>query len=236
MAIPGKKWVATEAVCKTCRGPEYESAYDCLYYRIGSKKKYSDKNEVIVYQYCFLPPHNEEKSSLNEIKASDRCGPDCDKKGYKKRPLVPGIEETTRNRKLEDEASSQKRSFWKSAASIFADQKSPESPRVNQDIAPSRPVVPGVGPKTVRKGPPAQEPRLSAGREGEIEKEKEKQKQKQIEGLLNKAKEQANYGEYEKAIESFEKVLTLDSQNAKAREGIKKAAADRVMKPYLGGF
>ncbi len=75
MALPGKKWTATKAVCRTCRGPEYEAAYDCLYYRIGTKKTYSDKNAVTIFEYCSLPPHNEEKSSYNQIKPSDKCGP-----------------------------------------------------------------------------------------------------------------------------------------------------------------
>ncbi len=230
MAFPGKKWSATKAVCKTCRGPEYEVAYDCLYYRIGSKKIYSDKNEVIIYQYCFLPPHNEERNSFSQIKPSDRCGPDCSKQGYKKRPFVSVIEETTRNRKVEEEPSSQKRSFWKSIVSKSAKQKSPDPPKVSQDMASMKPKVTGVGLKTVREMAPAQEPRASTGKEEEI------QKEKRIEGLLNKAKEQANYGEYEKAIEVFEEVLALDSQNAKALEGIKKATADRSMKRWFGSF
>lgn len=230
MAVPGKKWVAKKAVCKTCRGPEYEMIYDCLYYRIGSKKIYSDKNEVIVYQHCFLPPYNEQRNSFNAIKPSDRCGPKCNKGGYKKRPFGPVIEETTGNKQVEEGAGSQGRSFWESAASIFTGQKSDESLKVSQDVASTRPVVQGVGPKTVRIAPPTQEPSPSAGREEEIKKEKH------IEGLINKGKEQANYGEYEKAIETFEKVLALDSQNAKALEGLRKATADRSMKRWFKNF
>lgn len=225
MAVPGKKWTATKAVCKTCRGPEYEVAYDCLYYRIGSKKIYSDKNEVTIYQYCFLPPHNEERNSFNQIKPSERCGPDCSRQGYKKRPFGPVIQEAT---PIKDSVPSH-RSFWESVASIFGEEKSPEDPKGSKDIVPSRPVVPGVGQKTVRKEVPLKEPRLSPERE-EIEKEK------RIEALLIKAKEQANYGEYGKAIEVFEEVLGLDSQNAKALEGIKKATADRSMKRWFGSF
>ncbi len=216
MAVPGKKWVATKAVCRTCRAPEYEVVYDCLYHRIGSKKMYSDKNEVIVYQHCFLPPHNKERSSINEIKMSDRCGPDCNKKGYKKRPPGPVPEEVPQNR-----------TFWESVASVFVEEQSPEPPKVSEDVAPSKPVGAEVDPKTVRKVLPPQEPRPPVPGGEEIEKEK------QIEGLLNTGKEQANYGEYDKAIETFEKALALDPQNRKAQEAIKKANADRSMKRWF---
>lgn len=98
IAIPGKKWIgqASKAVCNICRVNEYEVTYDCIHYRIGTEKLYSDKNEVIVRGFCFFE-FKDVKDFRNEIKY-DNCGPNkCPHKAYIKRPksepIKPAIQE-----------------------------------------------------------------------------------------------------------------------------------------------
>ncbi len=54
-----------------------------------------------------------------------------------------------------------------------------------------------------------------------------------IAGLLERARGESNYAEYEKAIKTYQEVLDIDPQNPDADLGIKKAIADRVMKPWF---
>jgi hypothetical protein len=223
MALPGKKWKATEAVCRTCRGPEYEAAYDCLYYRIGTKKTYSDKNEATIFQYCFLPPHNEEKSPYNQIKPSDKCGPNCSKRGYKKRPFPPAWP----TGKAEEKPSSRKRSFWDSFFAIPDEEESPQKPKISPQPPPRGTKAPALETKKKPEAPPHQEPAASA------KEDPEKEKARMIEGLLERARGESNYAEYEKAIKTYQEVLEIDPQNPDAALGIKKAVTDRVMKPWF---
>lgn len=84
MALPGRKWIATKAVCNACDGPMLEAVHDCTYFKIGTDKPYTDQNTVIVKGYCFKV-YKEEKDFRNEIKDLSTCGPkDID---YRKRPI-----------------------------------------------------------------------------------------------------------------------------------------------------
>ena len=84
MALNGKEFVATRAVCNTCDGPKLEDVHDCTYFKISTEKPHPDRNTVIVKGYDFRV-YKDEKDFRNEIIDLSTCRPECPH--YKKRPI-----------------------------------------------------------------------------------------------------------------------------------------------------